>query len=470
MSQTKAELIDGKGDVVFDTDTLAVDATNNRVGIGEAAPGTQVEVNGTEPYITIKNSTQEDTDGGRESKIIFEGEQSGGEISTLAQIEVSHDGAVDDEKGKIVISTNDGTDGAAPTTALTIGADQTVAVANNLTVNGNQYPTDGSLSNRNLIINGAMQVAQRGTSFSMGASDLYTLDRWEARIGSGFNADSTITREQDGPPGFASSLKITPDSTQAPTGDQNSVIHYAIEARDLQPLAYGTASAKSSVMSFWVKSNKTGIYCFQLQCSDTAKIYVREYEIFSSGVWEHKEIVIPGDTAASIDNNVAIGFACYWHLASGVNDHVDESTEWTTEAAGFFRTTSNQVNFFDSTANEFYLTGVQYEIGTKSTPFEHRSYADELHRCRRYYFDLFYDATTASVGIPIRADANNNRELMFMNSPAIRIDDADLTVTLTSGTLNENSIANPYFTRILVSGSNDTTLIFVTAVKVDAEL
>lgn len=128
MSQTKAELIDGKGDVVFDTDTLAVDATNNRVGIGEAAPGTQVEVNGAEPYITIKNSTEEDTDGGRESKIIFEGEQSGGEISTLGQIEVSHDGAVDDQKGKIVISTNDGDDGAAPTARVIIDADGNVGI------------------------------------------------------------------------------------------------------------------------------------------------------------------------------------------------------------------------------------------------------------------------------------------------------------------------------------------------------
>jgi hypothetical protein len=128
MSQTKAELIDGKGDVVFDTNTLAVDATNNRVGIGEVAPGTQVEVNGTAPYITIKNSTEEDTDGGRESRIIFEGEQSGGEISTLAQIEVSHDGAVDDEKGKIVISTNDGNDGAAPTARVTVDGDGNVGI------------------------------------------------------------------------------------------------------------------------------------------------------------------------------------------------------------------------------------------------------------------------------------------------------------------------------------------------------
>ncbi|NDH03322.1 MAG: hypothetical protein EBY40_09390, partial [Marivivens sp.] len=94
---------------------LFVDAGNDHVGIAESAPGTVLEIGSTEPYVTLKNSTEEDTDGGRESRLIFEGEQSGGEISTLAQIEVSHDGTADDERGKVVISTNGGTDGASPT-------------------------------------------------------------------------------------------------------------------------------------------------------------------------------------------------------------------------------------------------------------------------------------------------------------------------------------------------------------------
>jgi hypothetical protein len=109
---------------------LYVDAGNEHVGIAEAAPGTVLEIGSTEPYVTLKNSTEEDTDGGRESRLIFEGEQSGGEISTLAQIEVSHDGTADDEKGKIVISTNDGSDGALPTAAITIDSTQQVGIGN----------------------------------------------------------------------------------------------------------------------------------------------------------------------------------------------------------------------------------------------------------------------------------------------------------------------------------------------------
>jgi len=107
---------------------LFVDAGNDHVGIAEAAPGTVLEVGSTEPYVTLKNSTEEDTDNGRESRLIFEGEQSGGEISTLAQIEVSHDGTADDEKGKLVISTNDGDDGASPTARLTVESTGNVTI------------------------------------------------------------------------------------------------------------------------------------------------------------------------------------------------------------------------------------------------------------------------------------------------------------------------------------------------------
>ena len=99
---------------------LKVDAGNDRIGIAESAPGTLVEIGSTAPYVTLKNSTEEDTDGGRESRLIFEGEQSGGEISTLAQIEVSHNGSADDQKGRIIISVNDGSDGSSPSEVLRI--------------------------------------------------------------------------------------------------------------------------------------------------------------------------------------------------------------------------------------------------------------------------------------------------------------------------------------------------------------
>ena len=110
-----------------------VDAGNNRIGVGTSSPGTLVELQSDEPYVTLKNSTGEDDDGGRESKIIFEGEQSGGEISTLAQIEVSHNGSADDEKGRIVVSVNDGSDGTSPSEVLRILDDKGIQVGQSST-------------------------------------------------------------------------------------------------------------------------------------------------------------------------------------------------------------------------------------------------------------------------------------------------------------------------------------------------
>ena len=252
-----------------------------------------------------------------------------------------------------------------------------------VTIDGQQLPTAGALSNRNLIINGAMQVAQRGTSFNQGSSAQYTLDRFQIRIGSSFNADSTVTQDSSGPTGFTKSFKITPDSTQTPSGSHNAMISHVVEAQFLQHLAFNTSAAVKTTVSFYVKSNKTGTYCFQAYNQDAGRIYMREYTISASDTWEYKTITIPGDTSGVINNDNGGGLFLYWHLAAGSDDHASEDTAW--RSSTLFQTTSNQVNFFDSTSNEFYLTGVQLEVGEKATPFEHRSYGDELVRCQRYH-------------------------------------------------------------------------------------
>ena len=116
--------------------------SSGQLGIGTTTPGTQVEVDGATPYLTLKNNTHEDTDGGRESRIIFEGEQSGGEISTLAQIQASHDGTSDDEAGDLIFSVNDGSDGATPTERLRIHSNGRSEVT--AAFSGIQTLTDGA--------------------------------------------------------------------------------------------------------------------------------------------------------------------------------------------------------------------------------------------------------------------------------------------------------------------------------------
>ena len=364
---------------------LKVDAGNDRIGIAESAPGTLVEIGSTAPYVTLKNSTEEDTDGGRESRLIFEGEQSGGEISTLAQVEVSHDGTADDEKGKLVISTNDGSDGASPTAALTISADQTVAVADNLTVNGNQYPTAGALSNRRININGAMQVAQRGTVVNAG-NEYAGPDRYKFRKNDGAY---TISQDSDVPSGqgFGSSWKA--DVTAVPSGGSNSYLflNHRMEGQDLQHLKKGTSSSESLTVSFWIKSSVTGTYIMEIYDNDNDRQISKSYTVSSADTWEHKTLTYAGDTSGTITNdNTASLELNFWFYAGSQFSSGTLNTSWA--ASTDANRVVGQVNAANSTSNEIYLTGVQLEVGEKATPFEHRSYGDELLRCQRYFQKL----------------------------------------------------------------------------------
>jgi len=243
----------------------------------------------------------------------------------------------------------------------------------------------GALSNRNIVINGEMTVAQRGTSFSPGTSTITTLDRFKSGVGSSFNFDTTLTQSTDAPTGFNNSLKVTPDSTQTPTGSQNGAIRYDIEAQDMQRFGYGSSDAKKITVSFYVKSNKTGTYTFQLLGYDGQGTCLIGYTIDSANTWERKSITFDPDTTNAFDNNVSLGVIMAWNLAGGPDDVLAPNTNWASSSTGF-RIVSGQVNFMDSTANEWYLTGVQMEVGTEATPFEHRSFGQELALCQRYYF------------------------------------------------------------------------------------
>ena len=257
------------------------------------------------------------------------------------------------------------------------------------------------LNNENLIINGGMNVCQRDSSETgVAGTDYFTIDRWRYAVAT--DAVVTLTKSQDVPAseGFNSSFKV--DVTTADTSigaDQIAHIQTSVEAQDLQHLAYGTSSAKTLTCSFWVKSNKTGTYCFSLNKNDadgslTAYTFVKEYTISSADTWEKKIITIEPDSqiksaAAEIQDDNGLGFRVMWSLAEGSNRNTATDNTWTSSYG--VTATSNQVNFLDNTANEFYLTGCQLEVGSKATPFKHKSFAEELRRCQRYFYLI--DAT-----------------------------------------------------------------------------
>ena len=246
-------------------------------------------------------------------------------------------------------------------------------------------PSQGQLSHRNLIINGGMTVKQR-PDVTMTTTSTYSLDRFRGAVGSSFNwSSATITQSTTSPDGFSKSLKVDIASTNTPTGSQNGLIQTKIEGQDLQQLAYGTSSAKQCTLSFYVRSNKTGTYCVQIANPANTKYVLFEYTINSADTWERKSVTFSGNTANTLNNDNALCFDVNFHLATGSDDHVSATSTWTTYSGGSYRSTSNQVNLFDNASNEWYLTGVQLEVGSVATPFEHRSYGDELMRCMRYY-------------------------------------------------------------------------------------
>jgi len=273
------------------------------------------------------------------------------------------------------------------TDGLNVTGVSTVANITATTVTSTNIVNATQLSHRNKVINGAVTIAQRGTSHSPGAStQAYYIDQFEHIATSGAAFDATVTQDSSAPDGFSKSYKVTPDATDTPTGSGNAMFRMKIEGQDCQDLAYGSSSAKQVTVSFYAKSasqNNGQQYTFQLRhfaTDGTMRSINAPFTITSS--FQRFTFTFEGDTAVDIINTSALGMELDWQLASGPDDIASQHTSWTT--TNLFTCVTGQSNFLDSTSNEFYVTGVQLELGSVATPFEHRSFGDELERCRRY--------------------------------------------------------------------------------------
>ena len=280
----------------------------------------------------------------------------------------------------------------------------------------------GALSNRNLIINGAMKVAQRGTSSTITTSVYSNVDRFSINrdFPTGVTSIST-SQDSDAPSGFANSLKIEPDQarTAALSSADRLFLNYNIEAQDLQHLDYNTSSAKTLTLSFWIKSNLTGIVSLEINAADSTdtnyQYFHESVTINSADTWEYKTISIAGNVNNPIDDDNGSGIGITWVLAAGpvFTSGTFETGSWHDTTAGD-RASSSNIDIYSSTSNYVSLTGVQLELGDTATDFEHRSYGDELQRCLRYYWQAinipsntgtnrygFYDASPYSTSTAV---------------------------------------------------------------------
>ena len=256
--------------------------------------------------------------------------------------------------------------------------------------------TGGALSHRNMIINGAMQVHQRGGTISYahdGTTSAYSLDRFRFNIEQTDQYDATIQQHtmsaaDYNTTGFSKALKLTTGTAEsAIAANEHAYITQIIEAQNLQHLQYGTASAKSVTLSFWAKASVTGTYAVGLYKPDTAQRVINKTYTVSDTGWNQYTITYPGDTHsdATIANDNGPGLYVSWHLAAGSDYNDGANTSWENYSNAGWAGGHAQNGIITTASATFYLTGVQLELGTVATPFEYRSYGDELLSCQRYF-------------------------------------------------------------------------------------
>jgi hypothetical protein len=246
-----------------------------------------------------------------------------------------------------------------------------------------------NLSNRNLIINGAMQVAQRGTPLTVNANlarGKTCADLWEISSDTNGTAVFSSSKSTDTPNGFGSSLKL--DVTTADTSiaaDVGTRFLQRFEGQNLQAFKKGSSDALQFTLSFYVKSPKTGTHCIELLDIDNNRSVSATYTISQADTWQYVTNTFPADTTGALDNDNAQSFIVLWWLAAGSNYSSGTlNTTWNARVEA--NRAVGQVNVTDNTANNFYITGVQLEVGSTATEFEHRSFGQELALCQRYLY------------------------------------------------------------------------------------
>ena len=327
---------------------------------------------------------------------------------------------------------------------------------NAVNINGLAYPTAGPLSNRNLIINGAMQVAQRGTTFTGGGGGGITLDMW--KFSEGTSAVFDVAQSSTAPAGFTTSFKVDCTTTGTPTGSQEAFVETKVEAQNLQHLQYGTSGAQTTTLSFWVRSNKTGNYGLWFYHYDLPGQYATTYTISSADTWEYKTITLPGNTTAAFANDNTTGLAIRFYLQIGPDLAGTPSETWQTTLSN----RSPDLNLGDSTSNEWLITGVQLEVGQVATPFEHRSFGDELAKCQRYYWNPLLEKGQTNVYLGNGAQYDGTTSFMVLHPPVTMRTEPSADFSNSTGhfaKLANNSATN--FSTFALDGSNSAACITV---------
>ena len=333
-----------------------------------------------------------------------------------------------------------------------------------------QIQLSSSTGRRNLAINGDMKIAQRGAGPTQAGNGNYiTVDRmmhWSYPSGTGtFTSTQSSGHQLQTGHEKAFKIDVTAADTSIGAADYYEILQ-RIEGKNIQHLRWGTAAAKKLQVSFWVRATKTGVNALFCSKQGTGTDYrnVVEYTINASDTWEHKTVEFPALTASTIafDNSTYIQIG--WPLAMGSNFQNGTAGTWTTNS---FYSTANSVNHMDSTSNDFYITGLQVEVGDTATEFEHRSFGEELALCQRY-FERMDDEGNSSVpfGVGYNESTSQARGMIFFKTikrvdPTISISAASSFCNVSTGSTAAASTLTfdsqlPWGVRYICTSSNST--------------
>jgi hypothetical protein len=292
-------------------------------------------------------------------------------MSTLKTINIIHptgstNNMVSDAGGNVSVGNN-----------LTVTGNETVS--GNLTVTGNFIPS--SSFKRNHIINGNMVIDQRNAGASItGNSGAYPVDRWLTYA----TQSSKLTCQQSAtvPSGFKNSVLYTSSSAYSVAASDYFSVSQRIEGYNVADLNFGTASAATITLSFWVRCSLTGTFGGACHNNAFNRAYPFTYTISAANTWEQKTITIAGDTTGTWTTDNSVGLEVGFSLGCG-STGLGTPGAWTATSNIYGAT--GQVNLVGTSGATFYITGVQLEVGTKATPYEMQIYSDQLAQCQRYY-------------------------------------------------------------------------------------
>ena len=287
-----------------------------------------------------------------------------------------------------------------------------------------------SAGRKNLVINGDMKVAQRGTSFT---SDTYTLDRW--RVNRGGISSLTTTQSSSGLDSHPNALKVECTANASQAAGTDTWIRYAVEDVDSNSILNYPNSNKSLTLSFWVRANVAGQYSASITSGNFGDRFIHAFRV-NANTWEYKSFTIPPPSLWGTSSGY--GLRVYFDLGSGSNYQNSTLDQWIYSGSTYAASGNTRVTGVNG--RTFEITGVQLEVGKNATEFEHRSYGEELALCQRYYQNMNstfsysgsnygetaytgwqYDATNGSIRIRLPVQMRTNPTLAVVgtvsNSP-----------------------------------------------------